>query len=664
MPIKGILLAIIVTGTLLISPALSWGETSVFQASFGQDDLGKENYSEIKRGDSPGGNGEVHRPDMPLQETLQAFLKNDTSMEYLGKNISVCQSGCNCTSIQAAVCAARKGDKIIIHNGYYNESIFLTKDLEFVGLGDVHVSGGFFSTGYSISISGFGLSSINLASLPDIDTVEPDGAVYWYLKGNQFKSNASDKEALKCYNKAVQLDPIFVLAWNKKAMVLENMSRYKEAIDALDRATAIDPYWSSLWHNKGVAYYGLKRYDEAAFAYDRAIELDPDASDTLNLKGNALHSLGMFEEALECYNKSLELDPRNDIVWGNKGRTLAALGHFGEALLAEGASYHISGEYAQAVEAYDEAIRINSKSALAWYFKGNALFDWGRYGDAASAYDAAIAINPASAEAWYKKGKALYKAERYGEAVNAYVQAAKTNSQLQYPDVHSMDSSYPHQSLYSAQELATSALSNIDSPRALEALILALENTNITVRTSAAMSLGNIGEAKAVDPLLQALNDSNVRVRINAAEALGKINDPRALDALAEALGDEDDYVKKAAALAYAKIAGQPERDTAREWNNEGTSLYDSQDYEGAVRCFDLAVALNPLDKIAWNNKGMALERLNKNGDALDCYDRALEIDGTYALAWENKGYALKALGKSAEAEDAFAKASHLRSES
>ncbi|TFH54306.1 MAG: tetratricopeptide repeat protein [Methanothrix sp.] len=622
---NGILLAVLLAWLLLILPALSWGETSVFQPSFAKDEQKKETSSVLRQGNSSEFKGELDEAGVSQLKKTAILPQNENVTTGKNGNLSVCKNGCNLKSIQMAVYAAREGDKIIVHEGEYNGPIFLTKNLELVGLGNPTVNGCYYTNDYSLSISGF-VGSYCALYMPDIDSVQPDGAIYWFLKGNQFKSNASDKEALKCYNKAVQLDPTFVLAFNKKALVLENLSRYKEAIDALDQAIAIDSNWSPLWHNKGVALYELNRYEEAVHAYDRAAELDPDAADTLNLKGNALHSLGRFEEALQSYNESIEINPQDEVVWVNKGETLRALGHSNEALLAKGVSLYIAGGYEGALEAYDEAIRINPQFAQAWYYRGNALFDWKRYSEAEKAYDAAIKINPGSSESWYKKGLALSMQERYGEAVIAYVQAVKTNSQ--YPKVQSKNKT----DLYSSD----------------------------SVQESAARALGDMRSPKALDSLLFALNDTNRSVRANVAHSLGEINDSRALDALDQALGDEDGSVKKQAAIAVAKLCGQPEMDTAREWNNKGTALYDSQDYEGAVGCFDLALALDPTDKIAWNNKGLALEGLEKYSMALACYEKALEIDGSYALAWQNKGYALKSLGKSAESEEAFARASQL----
>ena len=48
--------------------------------------------------------------------------------------ITVCQSGCDSTSIQNAVYAARPNDTVEVQSGTYNESVVLTKNIVFKGI--------------------------------------------------------------------------------------------------------------------------------------------------------------------------------------------------------------------------------------------------------------------------------------------------------------------------------------------------------------------------------------------------------------------------------------------------------------------------------------------------------------------------------------------------
>jgi HEAT repeat protein len=61
------------------------------------------------------------------------------------------------------------------------------------------------------------------------------------------------------------------------------------------------------------------------------------------------------------------------------------------------------------------------------------------------------------------------------------------------------------------------------TPKAVDALVIALKDADADVREQAAFALGQIGDARAIDGLTAALKDANADVRQQAAFALGQI---------------------------------------------------------------------------------------------------------------------------------------------
>jgi tetratricopeptide (TPR) repeat protein len=53
---------------------------------------------------------------------------------------------------------------------------------------------------------------------------------------------------------------------------------YTEAIKYYDKALEIDPKDANVWVNKAVALHKLEKYDEAIECYDKALEIDPEDS--------------------------------------------------------------------------------------------------------------------------------------------------------------------------------------------------------------------------------------------------------------------------------------------------------------------------------------------------------------------------------------------------
>jgi len=122
-----------------------------------------------------------------------------------------------------------------------------------------------------------------------------------------------------------------VWGWRNKGGALYFLGKYEEAIKCYDKAIEIDPNNSVVWNNKGLALYFLGKYDEAIKCYDKAIEIDPNDADVWNNKGDSLDSLGKYEEAITSYDKAIEIDPNDADVWNNKGDSMDSLGNNDEA---------------------------------------------------------------------------------------------------------------------------------------------------------------------------------------------------------------------------------------------------------------------------------------------------------------------------------------------
>jgi HEAT repeat protein len=101
---------------------------------------------------------------------------------------------------------------------------------------------------------------------------------------------------------------------------------------------------------------------------------------------------------------------------------------------------------------------------------------------------------------------------------------------------------------------AAGALGDIGDPRAVEPLITALKNNELSgVRWKAAEALSKIG-VPAVDALIGGLSHEDDDVRWKAAIALGEIGDSKAVEPLIALLRDEDRFVKSRAAHALGMI--------------------------------------------------------------------------------------------------------------
>jgi tetratricopeptide (TPR) repeat protein len=100
-------------------------------------------------------------------------------------------------------------------------------------------------------------------------------SAYWIQVGNSHYNKWNDELALKCYEKAIEMDPQSSLAWNGRGKVFQRMGIVRESIDNYDHAIKINPLYADAWRNRGAALAELGKDDNALESYRMAKEIDP-----------------------------------------------------------------------------------------------------------------------------------------------------------------------------------------------------------------------------------------------------------------------------------------------------------------------------------------------------------------------------------------------------
>jgi tetratricopeptide (TPR) repeat protein len=122
----------------------------------------------------------------------------------------------------------------------------------------------------------------------------------WYSAGNEQAKNGDNEDALIAYDKALELDPNHVSAWNNKGIVLSRLRRFEEAIDCYDKAIEIDPKYANAWYNKANS---MRNFGQSLV--DKANDDRTNAPKMIN------RSIALFDLAEKCYEKG-------DILSGKK----------------------------------------------------------------------------------------------------------------------------------------------------------------------------------------------------------------------------------------------------------------------------------------------------------------------------------------------------------
>ena len=137
------------------------------------------------------------------------------------------------------------------------------------------------------------------------------------MRGMAYADHKKDYDrAITDYNKAIELDPKYVLAYNNRGRAYaDNKKDYDRAITDYNKAIELDPKYAYAYNNRGRVYaYNKKDYDRAITDYNRAIELDPKYVHAYNNRGSAYENKKDANRAIADYNKALALDPNNSFA--------------------------------------------------------------------------------------------------------------------------------------------------------------------------------------------------------------------------------------------------------------------------------------------------------------------------------------------------------------
>ena len=290
-------------------------------------------------------------------------------------------------------------------------------------------------------------------------------------------------------------------------------------------------------HGTGVAASGM------------ASQVKSESNESRLLSALAWHQQGQFDEAEALYREILLSQPR----------------HFDALQLLASVAAQKKNSL-EAVELFDQALKINPDHPFILNNRGNALKELMRYEEALASYDRAIALYPDYADAYNNRGNVLQALKRLEEAIESYDRA------------------------------------------------LALQPGHAVAHHSRAdvlLEMKRFGEAllsydKAIE--LQLDDADTYNNRGNALQGLRRYEE---------------------ALLSYDR-ALELKPDNTEACNNRGNALQKLRRHEDALKSYEQVFVFNPEDADAYNNRANALLDLKRYEEAALSYERALAIKPDY----------------------------------
>jgi tetratricopeptide (TPR) repeat protein len=269
--------------------------------------------------------------------------------------------------------------------------------------------------------------------------------ISWNNEGTKYLTQGNIEEAIRCFENAIQINPLFELPWFYKAIVFLNLRKYDEALECINRALELHSNWPEALRLKGAILINKGLDQEALECVEKALRINPEDWEAWKFKGMALYYLEKYNEAIECFDKILKCYPINYKVLSYKVISLCELGKYEEALnclnkISEsnpkiallGRAYVLykKDDYENALSYIDKALEIERNNIIALNLKALILFKLSRHKESIECCDEVLRIDPNNEMALYNKACFLAELGDKEEALKCLEKAIKINKRF------------------------------------------------------------------------------------------------------------------------------------------------------------------------------------------------------------------------------------------
>jgi serine/threonine-protein kinase len=240
-----------------------------------------------------------------------------------------------------------------------------------------------------------------------------------FLKGRYYWNKRTVEElktAIQFFQQAIDQDPTYALAYAGMAdayMLLSNAMPPAEAFGksraAANRALAIDKNLAEPYASLGyIALHYDWNWSEAETNLKRSSSLNANYPTARSLYARYLTIRGRFPESVQEMSRAQELDPlAQGIATGI------------------GLCYYYARRYDDAIAAFNKALDIKSRFALALFDRGDAQVQKRQFAEAFASFDEALATTPKDAVGIAQRGRGYAVAGRRQDALASIAQLEK-----------------------------------------------------------------------------------------------------------------------------------------------------------------------------------------------------------------------------------------------
>ena len=260
-----------------------------------------------------------------------------------------------------------------------------------------------------------------VAKAPSVElhlgTDDDNEEIKCFKRGNILSKSENFDEAIQNYDRAIEINPDFAEAYQKRAAAYVNKNNFylgiytqdcqpetrmnlDQAIQDSSRAIALKDNFAEAYHTRGRAYFQRRHFKACIKDYENSIELKEDFAEAFSNRAIAFWVLSevfkpqrqsYLEKSLSDCSKAIELKPQLAQAYATRGIVYSKKGDHHQAihdctrgiklsssrdssrfLFDRGLCYLEKGDTEQAILDFSKAIELKPDRVAAYYFRAIA----------------------------------------------------------------------------------------------------------------------------------------------------------------------------------------------------------------------------------------------------------------------------------------------------
>jgi len=243
--------------------------------------------------------------------------------------------------------------------------------------------------------------------------------------GNNYFKKYDWENAIKCYTKAIEIDPSYIIAYSNRSQAAINNCDYENAVQDGKKCIELDPQFLKGYHRTCNSLYNLEKYSECSKvlkkAFSNGFRMNNDLAaikkrvdnkltkirenkrktmllyESLKLDGNELVKQSKYNDAIIVYTKALQCPNITDSI-----RV--------DCLNNRALCYQQHSDYRNIIADCTEVLEISPNNIKALFRRSSALEASEKYRTALDDIRKVLAINPkweAANRAQHRLGKTV-----------------------------------------------------------------------------------------------------------------------------------------------------------------------------------------------------------------------------------------------------------------